>query len=273
MLSILAELHFSDINIISVAYGLDSNDEGAKLGIQIRGVFNELQLQDLKKKTFRGLIGQKKRGFSVGERSFGYKSVPFGKTVMDQKGNPIPEDYKFEIGSRESSRRARPGQIGKHDFSRNQGSQCVHNPVHMLSGILKYSSCGSTITQISGKSGGCYGCFRAQKGVCTNTVIVRRTLTEKITLNKFYKISSSPELIHDVLQKLEKEIENLYTDIPESIRLTNKELRPEECRLNKFVEFIAEGRSSHTISKTLEASEQRVDIPTSEIEGLKETRN
>ena len=269
MLSVLAELHFSGISIISVADGLDSNDEDAKLGIQIRGIFNELQLQDLKKKTLRGLIGQKKRGFSAGERTFGYKSVPIGKTVMDKKGNPRPEGYKFEIENREasvvleifnayhkgnsirqivktlikegvpgyknqktnwapstigrildnekyigkwvwnksesrrdpktgrrrrfpkpksewiinldeslrivpqnlwesvrkrreSSRKAWPSQKGKQGFSRNQGSRSAHNPVHLLSGILKCSSCGSTITQVSGKSGGYYGCFRAQ---------------------------------------------------------------------------------------------------------------
>ena len=108
---------------------------------------------------------------------------------------------------------------------------------------------------------------------CTNKVIVRRILTEKIILNEIYKKLSSPELIHDVLQKVEKEIENLYSDIPESIRLKNKELRSEERRLNNFVEFIAEGRSSRTIAKALEASEQRVEILKSEIEGLRETRN
>ncbi|MDQ3729179.1 MAG: recombinase family protein, partial [Actinomycetota bacterium] len=51
MLSILAEFHFEGISVVSVADGLDSDDEEAALGIQIRGIFNELQLRDLKKKT------------------------------------------------------------------------------------------------------------------------------------------------------------------------------------------------------------------------------
>lgn len=50
MLSVLAELHFAGIRVVSVADGLDSNDEESTLGIQIRGIFNELQLRDLKKK-------------------------------------------------------------------------------------------------------------------------------------------------------------------------------------------------------------------------------
>jgi DNA invertase Pin-like site-specific DNA recombinase len=53
MPSVIAELHFEGVRVISVADGLDSDDEEATLGIQIRGIFNELQLRDLKKKTLR----------------------------------------------------------------------------------------------------------------------------------------------------------------------------------------------------------------------------
>ena len=103
MLSVMAEFNFAGIGIISIADGLDSSDEESKLGIQIRGIFNELHLQDLKKKTLRGQIGQKKRGFSAGEKTFGYKSVPFGETVIDKKGIPRPEGYKFEFEPREAA--------------------------------------------------------------------------------------------------------------------------------------------------------------------------
>ena len=64
MLSVIAELHFEGVRVVSVADGLDSEDEGATLGIQIRGIFKELQLRDLKKKTLRRQMGQKERGFS-----------------------------------------------------------------------------------------------------------------------------------------------------------------------------------------------------------------
>ena len=105
MLSILADLSFEGTRVNSVADGLDSNDEEATLGIQIRGISNELQLRDLKKKTIRGLIGQKQRGFSVGERTMGYKSVPVSKIQMDKKGRarPEPEGYKIEIDPREAA--------------------------------------------------------------------------------------------------------------------------------------------------------------------------
>lgn len=103
MLSIIAELHFEGIRVISVADGLDSIDEESTLAIQVRGIFNELQLRDLKKKTLRGQIGQKERGFFVGEKTFGYRSIPVGEMKIDKKGRPRPDGYKMEIEPTEAA--------------------------------------------------------------------------------------------------------------------------------------------------------------------------
>src|SRR5260370_30163525 len=43
MLSVLAELHFAGVRVVSVADGLDSYDEESTLRCQILGIFNELQ--------------------------------------------------------------------------------------------------------------------------------------------------------------------------------------------------------------------------------------
>src|SRR3972149_11455773 len=97
MLSLLAELHFNGVRVVSVADGLDTGDEEAKLGIQIRGIFNQFQLRDLKKKTLRGQMGQKQRGFIAGEATFGYRSTPVGTVRMDKKGRPRPDGYKMTV--------------------------------------------------------------------------------------------------------------------------------------------------------------------------------
>ena len=39
----------------------------------------------------------------MGERTFGYKSVPYGEFVIDKKGNPRPEGHKLEKEPRESA--------------------------------------------------------------------------------------------------------------------------------------------------------------------------
>jgi DNA invertase Pin-like site-specific DNA recombinase len=69
----------------------------------IRGIFNELQLSDLKKKTLRGQMGQKQRGFISGEATFGYRSTPVGTVRMDKKGRPRPDGYKMAIEPREAA--------------------------------------------------------------------------------------------------------------------------------------------------------------------------
>ena len=50
-----------------------------------------------------GQIGQKQRGFSVGERTYGYRSVAVGATRLDKKGRLRPEGYKMEIDPRETA--------------------------------------------------------------------------------------------------------------------------------------------------------------------------
>lgn len=67
MLTLVLRLAYHQVKIISVSDGLISDDENAKLGIHLRGLINEMYLDDLSKKTKRGLEGQKLRGFSAGE--------------------------------------------------------------------------------------------------------------------------------------------------------------------------------------------------------------
>ena len=102
LLSVLEELRFHGVRVVSVADGLDTDDQDATVGIQMRGVFNELQLMDLRKKTLRGQIGQKQRGFIVGEATYGYRSVAVGAVRMDKKGRPRPEGYKMTVDPREA---------------------------------------------------------------------------------------------------------------------------------------------------------------------------
>ncbi len=97
MLTLLAKMHSHGIKVVSVADQLDSENEEARLGIQIRGIFNELQVQDLRKKTLRGMLGQKERGYSAGEGTFGYQSVPVGTIKVDRNGKRRPDGYALEV--------------------------------------------------------------------------------------------------------------------------------------------------------------------------------
>jgi len=379
MLSIIAELHFEGIRVISVADGLDNTDEESTLAIQVRGIFNELQLRDLKKKTLRGQIGQKERGFFVGEKTFGYRSVPVGEMKMDKKGRPRPDGYKMEIepkdaavilriftsyaegtsltqivktfneenvpGSirstkgwspatisrildnekyagrwvwnrtesrrdpktgrrrrfdkpesewvinedeelrivpkelwdavreqRKAMHRTWPGGNGKRGFSNEQGSRQAHFPTHLLAGAMVCGSCGATIAQVSGKSGGYYGCLAATKGACENKTLVRRTLAEKVILGAIQEQIADPEHIAYVLQRVEEEIAKLRSDLPDTLKLKEAELTAEQRRLANFVDFIGEGRGSQALAKALVETERRVDTLGEEVDALRRSR-
>ena len=103
LLTLYAEFRFSDVRIVSRADSLDSSDSHAKLGFQMRGIVNELYLDDLREKTLRGQMGQKLRGFVVGEATFGYRSQPVGEMRMDRRGRPRPDGYKMAIDPAEAA--------------------------------------------------------------------------------------------------------------------------------------------------------------------------
>ena len=87
MLTLVLKFNYLQIKLISVSDGIITDDENSKLGIQMRGLINELYLDDLKKKTMRGLEGQKLRGFSVGEDVYGYRTHPVGELKINKKGS------------------------------------------------------------------------------------------------------------------------------------------------------------------------------------------
>jgi len=102
LLTLYAEFRFNGVRIISRADSLDSDDHHSKLGFQMRGIVNELYLDDLREKTLRGQKGQKARGFVVGESTYGYRSVPVGEMRVDRRGRPRPDGYRMVIDADES---------------------------------------------------------------------------------------------------------------------------------------------------------------------------
>jgi hypothetical protein len=83
------------------------------------------------------------------------------------------------------------------------------------------------IAQVSGKSGGYYGCLADTKGACENKPLVRRTLAEKVILEAIRQRISDPEQIAYVLQRVEQEIAKLRADVPDILKLKEAELSAE----------------------------------------------
>jgi DNA invertase Pin-like site-specific DNA recombinase len=82
MLTLVLKFNYYQVKIISVSDGIVTDDDNAKLSIHVRGLVNEMYLDDLRKKTIRGLEGQKLRGFSAGEAVYGYRTKPVGELKL-----------------------------------------------------------------------------------------------------------------------------------------------------------------------------------------------
>ena len=102
MLTLVMKFNYLQVKLISVSDGIVADDDNAKLGIHIRGFINELYLDDLKKKTMRGLEGQKIRGFSTGENVYGYYTQPVGELRLNKKGKPKYDGMAHKIQPEEA---------------------------------------------------------------------------------------------------------------------------------------------------------------------------
>lgn len=142
---------------------------------------------------------------------------------------------------RKAMHRTWPGGNGKRGFSKEQRGRQAHFPTHLLAGSMVCGCCGATIAQVSGKSGGYYGCLAATKGACENKTLVRRTLAERIILQAVQEQISDPEHIAYVLRRVEEEIGRQRTDLPDTLKLKEAELAAEQRRLGNFVDFIGRG--------------------------------
>ena len=100
--TLLCLFQYWGVGLISVSDGLNSKEDHAKVAYQFRGIFNELYLSDLRKKTHRGQMGQIIRGYTIGGLGYGYKSVPVGETKYDKKGRLRAVGFNAQIIPEES---------------------------------------------------------------------------------------------------------------------------------------------------------------------------
>ena len=75
-LKLYRRLKRDGVELVAVADGIQTSHQMAKLQITIKGLVNELYLDDLRDKTHRGLTGRALKGRSTGGRLFGYRTRP-----------------------------------------------------------------------------------------------------------------------------------------------------------------------------------------------------
>lgn len=80
----IKHLKFTGVRVIGVSDGVDTQREGYKIEVGLRGLMSELYLDDLRKKTHRGLTGRALKGASAGGLPYGYRVTTRGQREIDE---------------------------------------------------------------------------------------------------------------------------------------------------------------------------------------------
>lgn len=98
MKQVVRRFRFKQMRIVGVSDGFDSDSKGHKIHAGVRGLINEIYLDDLRDKTHRGLTGQALKGYNCGGRTYGYRHVPIeDHSRKDEFGRPLITAVKREI--------------------------------------------------------------------------------------------------------------------------------------------------------------------------------
>jgi site-specific DNA recombinase len=84
-MTVYRRLRLRGVEIIGVSDGIATGRQGAKVHLAVRGLVNELYLDDLREKTHRGMAGRLAHGLSTGGRIFGYRAVPVADAAPSGK--------------------------------------------------------------------------------------------------------------------------------------------------------------------------------------------
>jgi site-specific DNA recombinase len=99
LLRVTTRLRFKGVELVGVSDGIATSQQGAKMHVAVKGLVNELYLDDLRDKTHRGLSGAVARGLSAGGRLYGYRTVPVTREAKPgDRGTPT----RFEVETGEA---------------------------------------------------------------------------------------------------------------------------------------------------------------------------
>lgn len=101
--TVIRRFKFRNLRIIGVSDGYDSAAKGEKIQSSMRGLMNEMYIDDLREKVMRGMTGQAMKGNNVGGRCYGYRHVPqYDPTKTSPDGQPVVLCVRREINDEQA---------------------------------------------------------------------------------------------------------------------------------------------------------------------------
>jgi DNA invertase Pin-like site-specific DNA recombinase len=185
-------------------------------------------------------------------------------------GDRVPADARWrEIDGVFPSRRK-----GKKGFEdRKQKSYVESHPTHLLSGALKCGVCGGAIALVSGKGSGYYGCLNGSRRSCENRQLIGRKRLEEKVVAALNEHVLRADVLALVYEKTSAKIRELFSHVPEELRLKKLELNRAQTRVHNFIEFIAAGRATPGLADALAQSEEQVKSLTADVSSLESAKD
>jgi site-specific DNA recombinase len=99
-LGIMKQLKFAGIRVVFVSQGFDTSAPQSQTLLTVHGLVDSLYLEELAKKTFRGVEQLALNGLHTGGRVFGYRRVPIeSSTERDSHGRPVISGVRLAADS------------------------------------------------------------------------------------------------------------------------------------------------------------------------------
>jgi len=100
----IRRFEFRGVRIIGISDGYDSQSKSRKVQRGVRGLMNEIYIDDLRDKTHRGLMGQALKKFWAGGKPYGYRLVQIkDEARRDSYGNPIAIGTGLEVDAEQAA--------------------------------------------------------------------------------------------------------------------------------------------------------------------------
>ena len=126
-------------------------------------------------------------------------------------------------------------------------AQAMNSP-YLFSGLLKCGLCGANMNIVSGRGQrrhASYGCpLNAQRGVCSNSLSIRRDVLEGTLLEKLQATVLTPEVVEYTLDRFEKELVKAFDSLGENLGQMRRRKAKLEEEIRNLARAIAEGHYS-----------------------------
>jgi site-specific DNA recombinase len=103
-LGIMKKLKFAEMRVVFVSQGFDTSAPQSQTLLTVHGLVDSLYLEELAKKTFRGVEQLALNGLHTGGRVFGYLRVPIeSSTERDCHGRPIIAGVRLAVDPKQAA--------------------------------------------------------------------------------------------------------------------------------------------------------------------------